>query len=239
MKEKQWIYFYKVLGFGLGFFFAIQVFAQTQLIQEDVTLNLKNYGPNRQHFLYLFASGGSFFGAEQSSLPNQAWISGEYQIGVAYKLKLTRYSSIGLTGGYCRQWFKIRQTEQKQFPDTSRYDDERFIVQSGQLGLFYRLNLDKRRGNRIGKYIDTGIHYRKAILIRHRTEFIDNQTGNLVVTDESRLNYVNTENFSWFTRMGWERYGLGVEYRFTDLLKKRFSDTDLLKWNAFVSISIF
>ncbi len=201
-------------------------FAQQVLLHEDVradTVKMK-FGPNRTHYVNVFFGSGFTEGKPDTAGADIVpWSSGFVTLGARYKLKLSRMIAIGSELYYQRNYFHLKQEQGKAVPDTMQHNKEKLIFNNACTSFYLRLNLDKRRGDRFGTYIDLGAYGSLVVLSVHKThdEFDSNNSSKASAdVREYHLNYTQTFEDGFFFKFGRESLALVACYRMSDLFRK-------------------
>jgi len=148
-----------LLTSGLGLFLGLSVRttqAQRVLLRADVAEDTMrtSSGPNRAYFGHLYLGYAPVVGrASGPGAELQFGRSGELQVGVRNKFRLTQTVAFGADLRYARLAYYLAQNDHKTVPTTTRYEREHLTLSQLQGEAFVRLNAG-RRGNAIGHYLD-------------------------------------------------------------------------------------
>jgi len=135
---------------------ALPARAQRVLLRADVaqdTLQASS-GPNRTYFSHFYLGYTAVVG--RASGPGADLLfgrSGEFQVGIRNKYRLSQALAVGLDLRYARLGYYLEQNDRKAVPTTTRYAREHLSLSQVQGEAFLRLNAG-RRGNAIGHYLD-------------------------------------------------------------------------------------
>ncbi|GGF09958.1 hypothetical protein [Hymenobacter cavernae] len=144
---------------GLGLWLGLGVRpaqAQRVLLRADVAEDTTRTrsGPNRAYFGHLYLGYAPVVGrASGPGAELRFGRSGELQVGVRNKFRLTQTLALGADLRYARLVYHLEQNDQKIVPTTTRYERERLTLSQLQGEAFVRLNAG-RRGNAVGRYLD-------------------------------------------------------------------------------------
>jgi hypothetical protein len=144
--------------------------------------------------------------------------SGDFLFGVRYKYRVSNFFSWGAEAYYRSLFYPIKQDSLKTFPDTLLNEKERLTFHSLSAGLFLRFNLEKKRGNRVGNFIDLGGYGEWTFRLTHftRNKLPD---GSTVRANRTGLDYYNALNYGALARLGFNRWIFFASWRFSDLFK--------------------
>ncbi len=131
--------------------------AQQLMMEEIVESSPGNslFGQNKRHFLETRLFYGLMYNRENHAYPVKLLGSGEFEALVHYKLKINPMLSTGMSAAYFNQLYKVNHED---YPDDIFADRELFKINSLKPAIFLRLNIDPKRGNYLGKYIETGLY---------------------------------------------------------------------------------
>lgn len=201
------------------------------LMEEDVDLTdvISKNGPNERHFFRTRIFYGLGINPEGETLPVKTISSGEFEVFLRYKLKICSILSTGLSAGYISQRFPIR-SDQKSFPDQVIYDRQVFQVHSFKPSIFLRFNIDPRRGNYLGKFIEGGVFgtwsfNQKRIMV---TRYDESSESDIKKSREvqSGLDYIRKTQYGTYVSIGFANYELSYRYRIS-----RFIDEEVYNYD--------
>jgi len=193
--------------------------AQEVLLHQDVNADTVTpaFGPNYRHFLHSFLGYGALLGGtEGGGTQIRYGNSGDVLFGIRYKYRVNNFFAFGADVYYHAAIYSIRQDSTKTFPDTIINDKERLTFHNLSTGLYVRFNLEKKRGNRVGNFIDLGGYAEWTFRL---TQFTKNKNpdGKVVRTSTTGLDYYNSLNYGAMARLGFDRYIIFASWRFSDL----------------------
>jgi hypothetical protein len=147
-------------------------------------------------------------------------------------LKLLSFYAIGLDLSFKSTTFFFEDSDANPFdplnPLTYNTERDRHRLENSGLGLeFYqRINIG-RRGNTLGKYLDTGIRGQwnfstvENILVKSDDQNLPSQRTRI---KNRKLNYIEPFSYSVAARIGLNKFLLYGEYRLSDIFKDEISD---------------
>ena len=207
-------------------------FSQTVLLHQEVKdTTLGKRGPNLKNFGHFYFGIGFIMGEpENKGAEINYGFSKNILVGYRYKLKLNQVLAIGFDMDYNASSFFIKQHPLKTIPDTLLHDIEK--INFGNVGLngYIRFNYGKR-GNRIGNFIDLGAYGDYVFSARHFTKD-EKQNGNIVKTTTSHLAYYNKTNYGLLMRIGFNRYVLFGNYRWSNHFKDSYIYPELPRYTV-------
>lgn len=192
-------------------------------------------GPNMRHYGHIYAGYGVV--ADFDEEPGTSiiwWRSGQYLLGYRYKLKLLSFYAIGLDLSYKRTQYYLEGTGENPFdannPLTTNMERDRHRLINNGLGIefYHRINFGKR-GNTLGKYLDTGIRAQwnvadvENILIKNDDPDIPSQRRRI---KNRRLTYIMPYSYGFTARIGFNKIIIHASYRLSDYFKEEISDVN-------------
>ena len=210
------------------------LFSQDVLIDKDVEDQYKGKtGPNMRHYGHFYVAYGLVTDFdEEPGTAIEWWRSGQYILGYRYKLKLLPFYALGLDLSYKRTQYYFEGIDVNTFnvenPLTTNLERDRHRLINNGLGLefYHRINIG-RRGNTLGKYLDTGIRAQwnvsdmESILIKREDEDIPAQR---VRIKNRGLTYIEPFSYSLTARVGLNKIMIHANYRFSDYFKNEISE---------------
>lgn len=198
---------------------AQEVLLEENVVAEDTTK--ETFGPNRQHFIHIYALGGFVIGYPSN---DKAGInhgsSFQYGLGTRYKLKCSSVYSVVADIQYNALFFNLAQTDDKTVPTTEEHDDEKFNLHHFSLSLHNRFNFGKR-GNHVGTFLDLGAYGNWSFITKHiyKNEYDepDEAGAKKRKVVNRNLSYMRPFHYGFGFRFGINRYVLYGRYRFSDL----------------------
>jgi hypothetical protein len=215
--------------------------AQEVMLHEDVTADVikPTFGPNYRNFLHAFMGyGATFGGTEGPGTAIRYGNSGNFLIGVRYKYRVSNFFSWGAEGYYNSLFYSIKQDATKTFPDTLINDKERLTFHNLSAGLYLRFNLEKKRGNRVGSFIDLGGYGEWTFRL---SQFTRNKLpdGRVVRSTTTGLDYFNSLNYGAVARLGFNRWIFFASWRFSDLFKNSKNLPELPRLTVGIQVGFY
>jgi len=191
---------------------------QKVLVYEDLQGDTitPDTGMNRKHYRHPFIGFAMFLGGADGPTgaikSTNSWV---FDYGVRYKRKFTHFLSGGAEWNYRRLTYTPAGWEIPGLAGESELTSEKLMLVQTGLGLYQRINWQKRRGNFIGRFIDIGVYGNWNLASRHVYSF-KQTTGERVKVKESGLNYVRPFDYGVLARIGFGNFVLKSTYRFSD-----------------------
>lgn len=194
--------------------FTTKLSAQTVLLDVDRKADtlVYTFGPNMKNFSHLYLAYGFVAGSSEQGADIKYINSKEIKFGFRYKRKLSNTYSIGSDLYYSNTVYHLNTDSVSIISNASNYDKVYFDFHSLGVGLYNRINLNKKRGNSIGSFIDLGLGFNWNFNISNTT-VVEVSNGNIVKTITKELNYVEDFNLTPFLRLGFNRYVFFSSYR--------------------------
>lgn len=216
--------------------------AQHQLLMEkqvDNNFSESTRGPNQKRYMETRFYYGLGINAGNSLYPLKPLGNSELELGLRYKLKINPILSTGLGAGYYYQSYRIDE-EQKNFPDSIRYNRESFRINSLRSNFFIRINFDPKRGNYTGKYLETGLYggwsfNQKRIMLTKYDNASESQISKSKEI-QSGLSYFEKLQYGVFISIGISRYEISYRRRLSDLISRESYQLDLTPNTLGISI---
>ena len=209
----------------------VSIFAQNTLMevniedQETHTMD-KNFGPNRKHYVTPYMAFAiphdlNIDDDFQHVIPIQSWRSGNLDLGLNYKYRLNQFFAIGSDLSFSFSSVQITELGSLNGIPQTEFNFNREFIGILQLGAapYFRINLNKRRGDHLGKYIDFGVFGNWNFSENHQ---FNNATGvfqptiqNLNIRDANLI-----QPFDWGLnlKVGFNRFLIFSEYRMSNIL---------------------
>ncbi len=222
-------------------FLLLQVKAQEVLLHEEVTADTitPTMGPNYKHFLHSFIGYGAILGGtEGGQTAIRYGNSGDVLLGLRYKYRVSNFFSFGTDGYYHAAVYSISQKAGKTFPDTILNDKERLTFHNLSIAPYLRFNLERKRGNRVGNFIDIGAYGEWTLRL---TQFTKNKLpdGRIVRTNTNGLDYFNSFNYGAMARLGFNRWIFFASWRFSNLFKASKNLPELPRLTVGVQVGFY
>ncbi|MFC2118185.1 hypothetical protein ACFLTI_10180 [Bacteroidota bacterium] len=190
----------------------------------DPVNNNESFGPNLRHFNHLYLDFGIIIGKAEGQTEIINSSSNSLRFGNRYKLKISSIYSIGLDVSISRKSFRIKQNNNKIFPEPTLHKSEKVLIYDLGFGFFNRINF-RSRGNYIGEYFDFGIYAHPILQSSHITkdDYNPQITGfKKNIVNEKGLEYINDYYYSVILRFGINRYIISAEYRLSDIISSEY-----------------
>lgn len=209
--------------------------AQSILMEEDIRkydIYKPRKGPNLRNFTHLYMNYGLIVEIpdySEAETETKLGSSHTLAVGYRYKLKLTDIIAFGYDISYSYYSYYLKQTEQKTFPNTILHSSEKIRFSNIGFEAYLRLNINKRRGNYVGNYLDIGGYANwmyQAKHIYHDKEQLNQlyhaNNKKVVLKD---LQYTKSLNYGIKCRIGFNRFAIFGTYRLSDLIKPEYKTT--------------
>jgi len=226
---------------GILFFLALIlansfVEAQDVVLEKDVDEQYKGTkGPNMRHYRqFYFGFGGIADFDEEAGTSINPWKSGQAIFGYRYKLKLLSFYALGVDMNFKMNQYHFdgddENPEDPTNPLANVIGEEKHSLVNNGIGLeFYqRINIGKR-GNSLGKYLDTGIRGQWNMTNVEEYTLItkdDPYVGKTKIINR-KLNYLETFSYGLSARIGINKFILYSYYRLSDSFKPEFGIPEL------------
>lgn len=192
--------------------------AQEVVIHEDLqgdTL-VPEHGMNRKHYRHAFIGSHFFLGeAEGPSGRIKYGASWAMEYGFRYKRRFSNVFSAGAEWSVRRLAYAPSDWGMAVIAGADEIKRERLMLMLTGLGLYQRINYQKRRGDFIGRFIDIGVYANWNFYSRHAYSFINAQDEKVKVK-VSRLSYVEPFEYGALARLGFNNLVFKGTYRFSD-----------------------
>lgn len=238
MKKNQALINIFFCFFGLLF---TESTAQEILLHENVAQDTVKplIGPNYRHYLHSFMAYGAVFGGTKGNGTEVRYgYSGDFLFGLRYKFRVSNLFAWGADIYYRSLIYPLRQDSAKFFPDTILNAKERLNFHSLSSGLYLRFNFEKKRGNRVGNFLDLGGYGEWTFRMSH---FTKNKLpdGKIIRSTVTGLDYYNVFNYGAMARLGFNRWMIFVSWRFSDLFKSSKNLPELPRLTAGVQVGFY
>ncbi|MFW6370139.1 MAG: hypothetical protein ACOC10_02910 [Bacteroidota bacterium] len=193
---------------------------QTTVFEKEVTDNLfnKEKGPNLKKFNHFYMNfGGMAMDNDGARVLYHA--STAFSAGYRHKRKLLRFYSLGFDISIQHYKYRLKQENEKTFPDPILHDREKIMVTNSTLELYHRVTLGKT-GNAMGFFIDTGVYGSWNFGRRHwfRNTFENTDaTYEMQIVENRRLKYINPFVYGAKTRIGYNKFAVYGSYQLSDI----------------------
>ena len=210
----------KIIILLLFLFPAFFADAQSVLLEEDVDYyeDVPEYGHNRKHYYHFYGSYGHMLGSTNEDKSKIApFLSQYFDLGMRYKRRFSQFYSMGYDIIINNRNFRLADDESRNLPADDILDKESINLFTLEGGLYSRFNVDSRRGNYIGDFLDIGVFGGWNFLSRYyyKHEFTEGQNRKFSAYNPD---YLETFNYGAFVRAGYNRYVLFARYRLSNLI---------------------
>ncbi len=196
--------------------------------------SMGNYGPNLTHFVHLYGQFGFHYDPQLVfNFPSQTIL------GFRYKLKINNFLAVGAEIFAANTTFTLRQNSDKKIPDTILHKSENLNFSSLGGSVFMRINFNKRRGNYLGTYLDIGARSNWNYNVKHTYKDENQKSGTIVKTIERKLPYTEKFYHEFFARFCFNKVGVFVTYRISELFKSSYSLPSLTPLTAGIDVALF
>lgn len=225
-------------------------FAQTQLmhINIDTLRQPAARGENMSKFVHLYTSL-LYTTPPSEDLGVQYGKSYALNVGLRYKKKITGLLSVNADVAYNYRRYRLSDNCSPVISDPEleiciHYDKEIFAFNSAKANAAIRINLDPKRGNIMGTFIDIGggaeyIVGSKYIVYTESPAWHSKSAK----VKYSSLSIINKYNYFGQVRIGRNRYALTASYRLSDMFDKFYPNHDLKtefpRLNVGVEVGLF
>ncbi len=219
----------------------LSAFSQTVLLNVDSNNEQPDneYGPNLKKFTHLYLRTAFLVSSDHPGAEIIYGSSVNLSLGIRKKYKISPSYSMGFEIEYEYTDYKMKQVDDKIFPDTIINNiSQRLDYSSFALGFFNRINFDPGRGNYMGVYLDLGItgefHYSITTISKND---LPDDTEQKVVT--GNLQYANHTNAKVVARLGYSHIALICSYRLADLFTADSGFPDMPRTILGLELSLF
>jgi len=184
-----------------------------------------DFGPNLKHYVQFSVIIGPIFNDGSPSLKLQKGNASFVESNIRYKRRLNNYFATGFDIFLSARSYELEQYAGKAIPDTNTYLTE--YLNSSDLGtaIYLRLNLNKRRGNYLGDFIDLGIAGSYVVRFSQNTTL---KNGNKKISTTTKgFDFYERYFYSAYFRLGFQKQGFIFKYRLSPLFKNSFGIPDL------------
>ncbi|MFM1931067.1 MAG: hypothetical protein RL226_370 [Bacteroidota bacterium] len=208
----------------ISMLFPLSLFAQEVVEDRDVLgeMNQRETGPNTRF---------SFFGGVRYGLMPDIYESElarikntSHMLGWDFYSKLKVNSLFSLVGsyGYAYERYNLRNTQTELLVVSDEIRRRSIQRHVGLVGLALRVNVDPKRGNTMGKYIEAGIEGGLVFARRYKEWRKINTSSQPLGSDFVKLSYRNPSGLNNLTyaavaKLGYEHIAISARYRLSDL----------------------
>jgi len=217
-----------LIPFFLFLFLNSSTAQEVILEQKPDPMASSNFGANKAWFAQFTLGVGTLAGGSTSTaLSYNDWRSNDLRIGVKLKRKINGLLSVWLEPEYHYAAYNINQNGAK-ITDTLfwnnndiKHEKERFATEGVLVNGFLRFNMDTKRGNFLGYYLDLGAG--ADVIIDREYLAIDKKgDGSQVKTSISNIPYMNSIGYTAFARIGINWIALVFNYRLSSVFKSQY-----------------
>lgn len=225
------------------FTFVTQIsFTQQKVFEKSVDDDLftSDKGPNKKSFKHFYIQY-SAFPIDYSGAQIKFLSSNSFGIGYRYKYKLAKSYSLGVEINYLRNNYNLKQNGQKRVPNSFTHTKENLKTNNLSIEAYQRINIGKT-GNMLGLYFDLGGYVGYIFSPSHIYKDdvdVNEYNSEIRITKFRNLNYVESISYGLRSRVGYNKLGLIVDYRLSNLLKNSFKYPKLPDWSVGLQLSVF
>ncbi|MFH0893874.1 MAG: hypothetical protein V2A54_05515 [Bacteroidota bacterium] len=209
----------------------LTTFSQQILLEENVKFDKDRptHGQNLKNFAQFYT--GPLMMIPQLDQNTKGYLfSMGFHLGYRYKRRLNNTIAMGYDFSYTRCDYGIAQDTPKVSNNSVKFIEEQIKLNTLGTGVFMRINFG-RRGNIIGKYIDlTGFanwNFSKVYYAKEK-----------LITDQIQKRWypnqkcVEPFQYGLGVRFGVNRYEISCQYRVSDIIKTKNTNSDPIWLNA-------
>ncbi|MCK5821694.1 MAG: hypothetical protein KAH17_07405 [Bacteroidales bacterium] len=196
------------------------VSGQEVLIDEapETSTDQGSWGPNRNNYIQLTFYRGQYLPIGGVMLETKTIQNLSTGVQLQYKRKINNTFSGIVEAVYNSDQFGLNCDKPSQINGATSYYKEQLIMHSAGINTLFRVNIDKKRGNHLGQYLEVGL-FVDYLFISNHIGFSDGSASSgkfkKVKVTESGLNYINPLQYGYMIRIGMDKYGLFYKNRFT------------------------
>jgi hypothetical protein len=220
--------------------------AQKILLEKTIPSadSIPAYGQNYRHFVHSYIGFGFIAGpADDKYSKIKYGSSTSYYIGARYKLKLSGWYALGFDISYNYRVYRIAQTINKTIPNTLKHDKEDLRINNISLELYQRFNLNKRRGNSLGTYLDIGAVGDLVVRgVNRYTNIYSEPNEYGASTSKVRnydLNYIAPLNYGVMMRLGINHFALYTQYRMGNMFKSSTTFSEFPRLSIGIQFNVY
>jgi len=201
-------------------------FGQEVLLDEtpDTSNQKESWGPNRDNYIQFITYRGQFLPIGIGMLNTETIQNQSAGIQLQYKRKIDNLFSGLIELTYNSDQFGLNCDNPSQINGATNYFKEQLRMYSAGINTLFRININKRRGNHLGKYMEFGLFAEYLIASNHigYIEGIDETDKfNRVKITESGLTYTKPLQYGFLIRIGADKYGFFYKNRQTQWINDR------------------
>jgi len=193
--------------------------AQQVLLQNDVASDTipARTGPNRRYFGHLYAGYGLALGTDQLGV-KKGFGSSELQLGGRLKRRLGPFLAFNVDLRYAYLRYTLAPDGARPAPLAVPHESEVLSYHQLQGEASLRFNVDRRRGNVVGRYLDLLAYGGPALAANHATEDDSPGGGRREVIDH-QPSYLARWQGGVGARLGSNSLALVGRYRLSEALR--------------------
>ncbi len=190
--------------------------AQELIMEETVESSPGSslFGQNKKHFIETRLFYGFLNIWDDNSYPVKFFGSGEFEALVRYKLKISPILSTGTSAAFLNQEYISDNTN---IPDSLSNDRDVFKISSLKSTIFLRFNFDPKRGNYLGKYIETGMYGSWSYSLKKEITNNYDESDELGIRKSkeilSGLDFLNRIQYGTYVSLGFGNYEISYRHR--------------------------
>lgn len=206
-------------------------------LENDTVYSKK--GPNMKKFSHLYLGiGFATSKVSGDSLSINYGKSNDFIVGFRHKIKVTEFYSFGADLFYSFRNTNIAQTNNKKFVTGLNHKKERYVEKNIGAIIYNRFNF-KKRGNKIGSFIDLGAYIEAPISNTLVTlDRISTPNFDQIKVVRKSLNFYNPFNYGINIRTGFNQTVLFANYRISNAFKSNFGFAELPRLTAGFQIGL-
>ncbi len=228
---KKSIYIFVLLASINSFLLNQKLSAQVSVMSVDVQkqnirIYKNDFGPNKTHYVggyisFAFAFDAPIDNEYEKVIDTEFWGGGSFDIGMYYKFKLNHFFALGSDLYFSSQSYRLGELGSvTPIPITSiDFNREWFSVNRFGIAPWFRINVNKRRGNHLGNFIDLGgfVNWNFAESQRYAVHegAFSTRKADLIVRE---LDMFNDYDYGFLFRLGLNKIVFFSEFRWNNLL---------------------
>lgn len=232
----------KIIVFILSSCFALVVLAQQAVVlkSDEVETYYTGtiWGPEMRHYSYYFVRYAMAV-PMQDAVDEKPFYSGNWAVGLSYKLKIVDLWDIGVDVSYENEFHRLKNLPETRsmVPELASFDIVR-TYQNNLVGGFYnRLYFKRDRVRDFGWYLDVGAYY--SYVMNLGTYYKDNSDTHFIKIRQKGNQYLNDQNYGAFVRVGWNQFALYARYNAVDIFKENRADLSHLSIGLQLNLVMF
>jgi hypothetical protein len=197
------------------------------------------YGANQKNFSHFYFGYGLFADQSETGAAINHGKTNSFQLGLRYKRQLNSTFAFGYDTYWMKNNFNLKQNTDKSLPNNVLNDSEKLVFNNLGLELYLRINFVKR-DMKMGNFLDLGAFGDWTYRTKHVTinDFEDDLLSGKEIITYRQLKYPQTFNYGVRGRIGFNRYVITGEYRFSNLFKDDFDLPELARLQIGLQIGI-